>query len=199
MEKLFGIVKDALGHSIAQTFLIFSGILVIFSLSRSPILIIISFSTLIYALIAHYLTAVRRHESLGRYAIGNNPQAILFTITFILFFVWWVAKIMGYFMYFRYPPAYGFLSHTWLLIISMVALIIAIIFFILWFICIFYNKHRTGKNLKINYRVRCFCKNCDFNGKTKIPLKRPLKDHPCPWCGSYALVKKNECWYCAEK
>lgn len=88
------VVKYGLSHSIAQAFLIFSGVLVIASVRQANDYIPVSFFTLFYALIAHYLTALRKHESLGRYAVGSDHlQSIRFTITYISYFVWWTTGV----------------------------------------------------------------------------------------------------------
>ena len=71
------IIKIGLSHSIAQAFLIFSGILVIISILKEEY-IFVSFLTLFYALINFKLEALRKHESLGRYAVGSNFQQTVF-------------------------------------------------------------------------------------------------------------------------
>ena len=84
------VAKSTLEHSIAQTFFAFSGILVIISIWTASNYVPLSFFTLFYAFIAHVLTALRRHESLGKYFVGNDKwQIVWFTLSYIAFFVWW--------------------------------------------------------------------------------------------------------------
>ena len=62
-EKIADIAKSALKHSVAQTFLVFSGVLVIVSIWSAENNVLVSFFTF-YALITRSLTAMRKHESL---------------------------------------------------------------------------------------------------------------------------------------
>lgn len=94
MDTIAKVVKLGLEHSIAQTFLVFSGILVIVSIWSAENNVLASFLTLFYALVAHSLTAIRKHESLGKYFVGNDKwQVIWFTISYALYFLWWSTGI----------------------------------------------------------------------------------------------------------
>ena len=69
-EKIADIAKSALKHSVAQTFLVFSGVLVIVSIWSAENNVLVSFFTPFYALITRSLTAMRKHESLEKYFIS---------------------------------------------------------------------------------------------------------------------------------
>ena len=89
-DAIADMTKFGLKHSTAQGLLIFSGILVIVSILSAGNYVFVSFFTLFYALIAHYLTVLRKHESLGEYFVGNDKwQVIWFTLSYILYFLWW--------------------------------------------------------------------------------------------------------------
>ena len=42
------------------------------------------------------------------------------------------------------------------------------------------------------YKVHVFCRNCDFEGETQIPLDRLITEQPCPGCGCQTLHKKTD-------
>lgn len=42
------------------------------------------------------------------------------------------------------------------------------------------------------YKVKVFCRNCDFEGETQIPLGVSIDKHKCPGCGCQTLHKKFE-------
>lgn len=89
-DAIVEVTKSTLEHSIAQTFLVFSAVLVTVSIWSADNNILVSFFTLFYALITHSLTALRKHESLGQYFVGNDKwQVIWFTISYGLYFLWW--------------------------------------------------------------------------------------------------------------
>lgn len=93
-DAIADIAKSGLEHSTAQALLVFSGALVIISVWTAQNYVPLSFFTLFYALITHALTVLRRHESLGKYLVGNDKwQVILFTLSYILFFAWWSTGI----------------------------------------------------------------------------------------------------------
>lgn len=184
-DTIAELLKTGLAHSIAQTFLIFSGIIVIVSViyhAEKIYILLISFSTLFYALIAHYLTALRKHESLGKYAVGNYFwQSVLFTAIFILYFIWWAMSV------------WAILCAGVSFFVSIITLILALILTLIWLFCMFYNKRKIEKDLTGHYKVKCVCKNCDLDREVEnIPQKRPLHDHPCPDCGLYELEKKEK-------
>lgn len=90
MEKTVDIIKSTLKHSVTQTFLVFSGVLVIISIWSTENNVLVSFFTLFYALITHSLTSLRKHESLGESFVGGDKgQVILLTISYALYFLWW--------------------------------------------------------------------------------------------------------------
>ncbi len=184
-KSIYGILRDALAHSSDQVFAIFSGILVIYSLkTRLHTLILASFLTLIYALIAHKLTALRKHEELGDYAVGkHNIQIILFTVVYHLYFVWWATGIMA------------ILLHNCLLpTINFNILFFNIILTIWWFCNLFSGKmweEKTWKKGGHRYGTRLFCKNCNFRGKVKIEKGTKFENHRCPRCKVKALTRKQ--------
>lgn len=189
-ESIYGILKDVLAHSSDQVFAVFSGILVISSLqSKSCTLILVSFLTLIYALIAHKLTALRKHEELGDYAVGkDNIQIILFTAIYHLYFVWWSTGVMAI-----------LLNNCLLLIINLSILFFNIVLTIWWFCNLFFgkiyeeNKWKKGGHC---YGTRLFCKNCNYNhdlkGKVKIPKGVKFENHRCLRCKVKDLARKKE-------
>lgn len=90
MEKTVDIIKSTLKHSVAQTFLVFSGVLVIVSIWSTENNVLVSFFTLFYALITHSLTSLRKHESLGESFVGDDKgQVIWLTVSYALYFLWW--------------------------------------------------------------------------------------------------------------
>lgn len=201
-DTLAEIVKTALNHSIVQAFLIFSAGLVIVSVWKSNNYVPVSFFTLFYALINFKIEALRKHESLGRYAVGNDFwQIVLYTFISILYFVWWVTGVViviSLDRYFEVPDLFRFLPSV--KDINFWVLIINIGLTTLWFMRLFYNKHKTEKYYrnKERYGVELICKNCDFEGRVKIPTKKLVKDHPCPRCRLYELKKEIKCPHCFE-
>lgn len=201
-DAISKVVEYGLAHSVAQAFLIFSGVLVIVSVWQANNYVAISFFTLFYALTAHYLTALRKHESLGRYAVGSNhQQSILFTTIYISYFVWWATGV-GVLLSipFIFIPDKILLFNIWfqyvLIFIGIWAFTAPFIMTIIWLWRMFNNKKQVEKDFKDKYKARYSCKNCDFEGRVEILQRRPHWDHPCPECGLYELFKK-ECPHCA--
>jgi len=174
-------------HSVAQAFLIFSGILVLFSLSKESKFIFVSFFTLFYALIAHYLTSLRRHESLGQYAVGANKyQIILFTLTYIAFFVWWATGVWS--LLSDSSSARDCLAAKVsfnMACVSGGALIAGSLFMSVWILGFFC---RLPKAKGCTYRVRRCCTNCGYqNDNVEITTGVPSETYPCPKCGVATL------------
>lgn len=204
-DKVVEIIKFGLQHSTAQAFLIFSGFLVVVSMLWAKEYINIVFFTLFYALIVHYLTALRRHESLGRYAVGSDhKQGIRFTVIYISYFIWWVIgvgiillstsnSVIKLFEFFL-PRLY--MSDILLFILLFIGIGIffaPFIMTIVWLRRTFANKWKVEKYLCGNYKAKYICKNCGGEEKeVEIPKKRPYWDHPCPDCGLYELEKKEK-------
>ncbi len=42
------------------------------------------------------------------------------------------------------------------------------------------------------YKVKVFCKNCDFKGEVDIPESLKVEDHICPECKNKELEKVSE-------
>lgn len=186
-DSIATLTKLGLEHSIAQAFLIFSGALVIVSVWSAEQYVLVSFFTLFYALIAHSLTALRKHESLGEYFVGSSKsKTILFTISYILYFVWWT-------------------TGTWTLLNSMCILnllclhskhfvditllsfslgLSITIFMLLWFFLDLPKQDKNGF-----YTVKRLCKNCDSNIEVKIQKGVPFERHSCPTCSIAAFSK----------
>ena len=189
------IIKEGLKHTIAQAFLLFSGVLVIVSVWAAKDYIFVSFFTLFYALINFKMEALRRHETLGRYAVGNDHgQNILFTVTSIFHFMWWaigVGIILLSLCDFVNKSVNCFAVtidfFCALFLISIIIFLAAFIMTMIWLWRMFYNKRKVEKDYKGDYETKYSCKNCDFEGKVKIPQKRPFHDQPCPQCGLYEL------------
>ena len=40
-------------------------------------------------------------------------------------------------------------------------------------------------------KIQVFCENCNFDGEIEIPKEALAENHPCPECGSKALVNKS--------
>lgn len=202
-DKIVEIIKLGLQHSTAQAFLIFSGVLVLISLSKPKELILVSFWTLFYAMIAHYLTSLRKHESLGRYAVGSDhQQSIRFTTIYISYFVWWATGV-GVILLGLSRFANGWIEFFLSVNINLQYLLSFIgtgifiapfIMTMVWLFRMFNNKKKVEKNLTGDYELELLCKHCDsiLKDKVKITQKRPIWDHPCPKCGLYELEKKIE-------
>ena len=149
-DKVIEIIKVGLQHSIAQAFLIFSGLLVVISMLWMREYIGITFFTLFYALIAHYLTALRRHESLGEYAVGKNRgQIILFTLVNIFLFVWWSTGIWSMLFNFGTIKFCSPLSPD-LPCVSFYAMTITLVLLAIWIGIFFYKIFSKEKNLTTN-------------------------------------------------
>lgn len=91
MEKIFELFKKTLDHSIAQTLLIFSGVLVIILIGRDTKAYYISFSlfTLIYTMANFKIEAIRKSETLGRFTTGDKTGVILYSCASIFLLLWW--------------------------------------------------------------------------------------------------------------
>lgn len=196
-STISSLIKIGLKHSIAQAFLIFSGSLVIISILWSKEYVNLAFFTLFYALIAHYLTALRKHESLGRYAVGNNKdQVVLFTIIYISLFTWWSTGAWSILLklgQIKWCPLFP----ECLPILSSYALIISLILITIWILQFFCNMldawqqpDRQQQEAENNfYKTECSCRNCDNVVKVSIPKGVKINDYPCPNCGVITLKK----------
>jgi len=200
------LIKTGLAHSIAQTFLIFSGALVAVSLIWAKEFVLVSFFTLFYALINFKIEGIRRHESLGRYAVGSYlGQSILFTLISISYFVWWIMLVTTILINIVPVDDINFItilgSHyqTYVLLPAIGSFVIkfipitALILTILWLICMFYKKWISEKDIGGTYKAKYICKNCGGEEKeVEIPKKIPHWDYPCPDCGLYELKKRDD-------
>lgn len=192
-DEVIKIIKEGLHHSIAQAFLIFSGLLVVISMLWAKEYVGIAFFTLFYALIAHYLTALRRHESLGQYAVGKHKeQIVLFTLINIFLFVWWSTGAWAMLfnlgqIKFCFPLSMEFTC------LSFYAIIVALILLVIWtsifFYKIFRGNQQQGKNEVEFYKVNRSCKNCDEKIEVNIPKGVSFENYPCSNCGVTALEK----------
>jgi len=89
------VIQFGLKHSIAQAFLLLSGIFVLASVwSGNDMYVPWSLFTLFYALINFKIEAMRKHATLGNYLVGNNSGSILFSLSsWLLLFAWVVGSI----------------------------------------------------------------------------------------------------------
>ena len=74
-------------HSTSRAFLVFSSILLIFSIGYAKEYSLIAFWTFFYALIAHKFVVIRKLEDWSKYLVGNTLGAILY------FFLDWISFI----------------------------------------------------------------------------------------------------------
>ncbi len=204
-KTIDGVYEKGLNHSSDQTFAIFSGVLVIYSLSyykESPELVIVSFLTLIYALIAHKLTTLRKHEELGNYAVGNYDfQIILFTIIYHLYFAWWATSVTAILLsnnkFFQDRLCIlftSFCNSVDLLTISFTVLVVNLILTLIWLIRLFVLKFYENTKWKENkpgndyYETRLSCKNCNVEEK-KVYIRKGVKfeNWRCPECKTKSL------------
>ncbi len=202
-DTIAEVMKEGLKHSIAQVFLVFSGILVIISfLNGNEMLIRIGFWTLFYGMIAHYLKSLSKHETLGRYAAGyEHKQVILFSRVYLYFLISWAvgtAVILLIFSNFATSLLEFLLNvNTYLFyllfLIVFGLLFVPLILMAIWLRRMFKNKSEVEKNLVGNYKMELICKHCGFEFKkdktnrVTILKKRPIWDQPCPRCGLYEL------------
>lgn len=193
IDAAFKITKEGLKHSIAQAFLILSGILVVASVWVAKDYVFVSFFTLFYALINFKMETLRRHESLGRYAVGSDHlQSIRFTTTSIFHFMWWTTGVGAILLspcnFVNAPFEYSSIT-IGLFFISAVSFAAAFVMTVIWLWRMFDNKRKVEKNFWNVYETKYSCKNCNFKGKVRIPQKRPFWDQPCPICGLYELKR----------
>ena len=89
-EEIRKTVKFAFEHSTARALLIFSGLLVIFSMGYAKEFVSVAFFTFFYALVAYKIIVLRKAEVWGNYAVGDTLGAILYFLVDLLFFVSWI-------------------------------------------------------------------------------------------------------------
>lgn len=89
-EGLEKVIEFAFEHSTTRAFLIFSGILVIFSMGYAKEFIPVVFFTLFYAFVVYRILVLRKTEVWGNYAVGDTLGALLYFVIDLLFFVSWV-------------------------------------------------------------------------------------------------------------
>ena len=147
IDKTIEVVKKALDHSIAQAFLVFSGILVVVSITEERY-IFVSFLTLFYALLNFKIEALRKHESLGEYAVGKDRlQIILFTLTLITLFIWWATGVWSLLYNLSWQKWYDLITPSWPMV-SSYFLIVSIILMVVWLGCMFSKLPKELKPLK---------------------------------------------------
>lgn len=199
-DTLAGLVKRGLEHSIAQVFLIFSGVLVLISVFKENDYVVISFFTLFYAFVNFKVEGIRKHESLGDHAVGNNFGAVLYSLISLLLLVGWILGSVV--LLSDVGSTLGYLKNNFSLLswITGFVLIGALALFVSWMLYIFLSKwERDGTNCEQPdetkcYEVECCCKNCDLDRKVGIPKKIQVEHHPCPECEiGGVLRKKKEC------
>lgn len=194
--QLSDLIKYALAHSIAQAFLIFSGVLVIVSVWKNNSYIFLSFFTLFYALINFKIEAIRKHPPLGNYVMRDNLGAGIYTMISWSLLIWWITGVMfllncvslvDMFLKIQYYSFY--LTAIWFL------------FLVFWMLLIFYRK-KKGKNSEPKegelkekpndfYKVECNCENCDLNRHVNMPKGIKVTDLICPECGIAQQLKKK--------
>lgn len=193
MEEVIKIANKALDHSFAQAFLVFAGIFtVLVSFVDNPQnqvhLMKLALFTLFYAVVIHAITTIKRHETLGRHAVGSNlGRAILFTTIFLLYTTAWVTG------------SWNILLNENLLFLSLTLLITATILTTIWLFIMFYyfckEKRDCIKGLKEDKNIYEFsyrCKNCDSQGTIRIEKGKPHHDQICPKCCLYELEKQSK-------
>lgn len=188
-NQLSDLIKYALVHSIAQAFLIFSGVLVIVSVWKNNSYVFLSFFTLIYALVNFKIEATRRHPSMGNYGMRTNWGLILYILISLSLLIWWIIGLSiidnNLCLLLNYKH--------WYFIISAVCLILILI----WIGIIFYEK-RKDKNLSIKenesgrYEVHCICRNCDLDKKLYIKKGIKVNDAICQDCGVAQQLKRKK-------
>lgn len=193
MEAAIKTVNKALDHSFAQAFLVFAGIFTVsVSLVDNPQnqvhLIKLALFTLFYAVVIHAITAIKRHETLGRHAVGNNlGRVVLFTAISLLYTAAWVTGSWGILLNEKLSP------------LSLILLVTGIILTTIWFFIIFYyfwkDKEsciKSSRKDKSTYEFLYRCKNCDSHGTVWVEKGKPHHDHTCPNCCLYELEKQGE-------
>lgn len=189
MERLIEIVKKGLEHSIAQTFLIFSSIFVIASLWAPLHIFFVAILTLFYAIINSRIEALRKHESLGRYAVGSyHYQSIRFTVISFVHLGWW---IVGVALILLSSSDLLPIPNNVLVVIIIAIFLAAVLMTAIWLWRLFDYKEKAEQHLAGNYKLKLICRHCDYEGEVTIPQKRPTWDHPCPKCGLYDLEIKQ--------
>lgn len=89
-KEIQKLIKFAFEHSTARALLIFSGILVIFSIGYAKEFSSVAFFTFFYAFVAYKILVLKKAEVWGRYAVGDTLGALLYFIIDLLLFVSWV-------------------------------------------------------------------------------------------------------------
>lgn len=89
-EEVKKIIEFCFKHSTARAFLIFSGVLVIFSMIYAKEFIPVGFFTLFYAFVVYKISVLRKAEVWGNYAVGDTLGALLYFVVDFLFFVSWI-------------------------------------------------------------------------------------------------------------
>lgn len=206
-NQLSDLIKEGLAHSIAQAFLIFSGILVIFSIWQRCY-VSLSFFTLFYALINFKIEAIRKHSPLGNYGMRDNYGAVLYTIMSWSLLVWWIIGSMSLFGYETLIDIIlGPNSSIFLILICFFSLNLWIVLLV-WWMCLIFDRKREENNsaffsekgssvqdLKDSdkyYYVKCCCENCDLDEELRIPKRIKVVDVICPKCKIAQQLKIKE-------
>lgn len=144
MERLIEIVKKGLDHSIAQAFLIFSAIFVVLATIQAPNYISLALFTLFYAFINFKIESLRKHESLGVYAMGKRGQIITFTLILIFLLIWWITGAWAILQRASWQNWYDLIPPSWPSI-SSYALIISLFLITTWIIWFFSKLPKDTK------------------------------------------------------
>lgn len=199
-EEINKIIEFGFEHSTARAFLIFSGILVIFSRGYDKEYISIAFFTFFYAFVAYRIVVLRKAEVWGDYAVGDNFGALLYFLIEWLFFIGWIVGLVLLLANVNVMNLFTDYQHIFLSQFFNVIITLAFATFVAWTVLIFWRKHRHEKikceqsNGEKCYEVECCCKNCDLDRKVKIPKKMRVENFRCPECEvSGVLRKKGEC------
>lgn|SRR3989338_2050856 len=81
-------------HSTSRAFLVFSSILLIFSIGYAKEYSLIAFWTFFYALIAHKFVVIRKLEDWSKYLVGNTLGAILYFFLDWISFIGWLLGVL---------------------------------------------------------------------------------------------------------
>lgn len=185
INKVLDSIEHGWEHSTARFLLLLSSVFVLLALYKFTDvqwLPQVGFLTLYCALAYYWLTTLRKHESLGKYAVGpHRGQVLLFTLISIFLFLFWV-------------------SSTWAIIantnnkidlISHLSLCLGVVSFAAWLIFFFWYLLRGQNNLGINkddYQVSVWCRNCCKSHETNIFKGYRIPEAKCPNCGTESLV-----------
>lgn len=93
-EPFKNTLNSIFSHSTARAFLVFSAILVIFSVIYGKEYVLLSFYTFFYALIAHKIVVIRKFDEWDKCLVGSVIGAGLFFLLDLLLFIGWIIGVI---------------------------------------------------------------------------------------------------------